>query len=81
MCKKIVILLLFLSFFTIHISAFDPGELGVDTKPIIDLIPEEIKGLISNEAMEDGDVVEVSDSLNFSLTLYPKFCNEIETIL
>ncbi len=69
MGKKIVILLLFLSFFTIHISAFDPGELGVDTKPIIDLIPDEIKDLISNDSMADGDVVEVSDSLNFSSVL------------
>ncbi len=69
MGKKIVFLLLFLSFFTIHISAFDPNELGIDTKPIIDLIPEEIKDLIPNEFIAGDDVVGISDSFTFSSVL------------
>ncbi len=66
MYKKLIVPLFFFAFFTIHITALDYTEFGIDTKPITELIPNEVREYLPDGCMEGEDTVTAAESLNYS---------------
>ncbi len=68
MLKKFMVFLFFLLFFAFHIYAYDVTytENTIDTKPILELIPEEIKEYFPDGFMEGEDAVSAAKNVSFS---------------
>lgn len=66
MYKKMIVFLFFLTVLTLHTTALSSTDFGIDTKPIINLIPDEVKEYLPDGFMVGEDAVSAAESVNFS---------------